>query len=187
MNLMEYHQPGFSIYCSAKMNVDWPMAGVDQVTKKTSQGFFAYKVYLNSHFKSLFEKIDFYNDASNDCMVTNGWLSPRRRDQSDRNTLKIQELSKILATLKADNDKMSIELENTTKLLLTTSSHNQELYRHVSNMALRDEAQRKDGASRNVIFKDKEDIHQPGPSKEDHDLAMHAPSNIATLHRTVTG
>ena len=84
--------------------------------------------------------------------------------------------------LKGDNDKLLMELENTTKILLTTSSHNQELYRHISSMAFRDEDQRMDGINRNVIFTDRAQA-RPSSDSSNSSMDMKAPHGVHTLHR----
>merc|ERR1711911_222595 len=158
---LEYVMPGTSIHLKAKADTKWSMRAVDAVTKQTRHNFFAYRVFVNSHLRSLWEQIDFTNTGSeNDVLGERPPPAPTSPTGVDMNF--VTGMSKLNAILTAEKNSISMENLNLKDALRIIMAHNRELLSQLHSMMFGEDPKRKDGLERRLKFsrqaEDNEDV-----------------------------
>ena len=185
--------PGLSLYVNTKAEANWPMHRVSEVTKKTRRGGFAYRVDTRSHFRAMLEAVDFNQEKAAD------FLGPRpvsdEPEELGARTGDLRSISaqtRLIADLEREKQQLQVQNSNLLRATKTLATHNQELLKQYNDLYFRDDYERKDGAKRQVIFRDQIGTTQ-GTTLSPFDLQQHmeleeiSDDEKLTITRTVLG
>ena len=144
--------PGTAIHMKAKANTDWNMRAVDEVVKQTRHNFFAYRCFVNSHLRSLWEQIDFHEEGSKDDVLGTKAVPTASPNNTGIDMNFVSGMSKINAMLTAEKNAVQLENVNLKSTLKLTLSHNRELLSQLHAAMFGEDSQRKDNMRRKLRF-----------------------------------
>ena len=182
----EYAMPGTSIHLKAKAGTKWSMRAVDEVTKETRSNFYAYRVFVNSHLRSIWEQIDYNNEGSENDVLGERPAPAASPSSPGIDMNFVNGMSKLNAIIMAEKNAISIENINLKESLKIIMAHNRELLSQLHSMMFGEDKTRKDGLQRKVKFgRHAEDSAQL--EVEDEELANDTAKRTGRTVDTVSG
>ena len=176
----EYMMPGTAIHMKAKANTDWNMRAVDEVVKQTRHNFFAYRCFVNSHLRSLWEQIDFHEEGSKDDVLGTKAVPTASPNNTGIDMNFVSGMSKINAMLTAEKNAVQLENVNLKSTLKLTLSHNRELLSQLHAAMFGEDSQRKDNMRRKLRF----DNEAGNDEAAQHNCSRSIISRVDRLHGT---